>query len=87
MSLNIHELKNKIIYRSSYRGTKEMEILLKSFVKNIINKLNNNELEKLLDFLTIDDESLYKYKSGIKTKCKIDDNKITRMFKNYIYKK
>ena len=48
MSLDIDELKNKIIYRSTYRGTKEMDILLKSFVKDIINQLNNKELEKLI---------------------------------------
>ena len=28
-------LKKKLIYRSSYRGTKEMDILLSKFVKNI----------------------------------------------------
>ena len=32
MSLEIQDLKNKILYRSSYRGTKEMDILLKGFV-------------------------------------------------------
>ena len=87
MSLNIHELKNKIIYRSSYRGTKEMEILLKSFVKDIINQLNNKELENLLNLLNIDDDSLYKFKQGIKTEVQITENRITKLFKNYIYKK
>ena len=85
MSLNIDELKNKIIYRSTYRGTKEMDVLLKSFVKDIINKLNNDELKKLLDFLKIDDEILYKYKYGIKTKFKISENRITKLFKDYTY--
>jgi len=87
MSLDIDELKNKIIYRSSYRGTKEMDILLKSFVKDIINQLNNKELENLLNLLNIDDDSLYKFKQGIKTEVKITENRITKLFKNYIYKK
>ena len=87
MSLDIDELKNKIIYRSSYRGTKEMDILLKSFVKDIINQLNNKELENLLNLLNIDDDSLYKFKQGIKTEVQINENKISKMFKDYIYKK
>ena len=37
MSSNKEEIKKKIIYRSSYRGTKEMDILMTNFVKNIIN--------------------------------------------------
>ena len=87
MSLNIDELKNKIIYRSTYRGTKEMDILLKSFVKDNINELNNEELEYLLNLLNIDDDILYKFKQGIKTEVQINENKITKMFKDYIYKK
>ena len=87
MSLDIDELKNKIIYRSSYRGTKEMDILLKSFVKDIINQLNYKELENLLNLLNIDDDSLYKFKQGIKTEVQITENRITKLFKNYIYKK
>tara|TARA_B100000686_G_C16213706_1_gene676737 strand:- start:39 stop:302 length:264 start_codon:yes stop_codon:yes gene_type:complete len=87
MSLNIHDLKNKIFYRSSYRGTKEMDILLKSFVKDIIDNLNANELNNLLDLLKIDDVNLYKYKQGLKTELKLPENKITKLFKNYNYKK
>mgnify|MGYP001192036626 CR=1 FL=1 len=87
MSLDIDELKNKIIYRSSYRGTKEMDILLKSFVKDIINQLNNKELENLLNLLNIDDDNLYKFKQGIKTEVRITENRISKLFKNYIYKK
>ena len=36
MTFNINDLKKKIIYRSSYRGTKEMDKLLNSFVKKFI---------------------------------------------------
>ena len=87
MSLDIDELKRKIIYRSNYRGTKEMDILLSSFVESIINQLNNEELENLLNFLNIDDDNLYKYKQGLKTEVQVSENKITRLFKDYIYKK
>jgi antitoxin CptB len=87
MSLDIDEFKKKIIYRSSYRGTKEMDILLSSFVKNIINHLNNDELVNLFNLLNIDDDNLYNFKHGKKTEIQISENRITKMFKDYIYKK
>ena len=87
MSLDIDELKRKIIYRSNYRGTKEMDILLSSFVESIISQLNKEELENLLNFLNIDDDNLFKYKQGLKTEVQVSENKITRLFKTYIYKK
>ena len=40
-------LKKKILYRSSYRGTKEMDILLSSFVKYYIDKFTKEDLEDL----------------------------------------
>ena len=87
MSLDIDELKKKIIYRSSYRGTKEMDILLSSFVKDVINHLDNDELENLFNLLNIDDDNLYKFKQGLKIEVQINENKISKMFKDYIYKK
>ena len=45
--INITNLKKKIIYRSSYRGTKEMDKLLGSFTKKYINTFNEQELNQL----------------------------------------
>ena len=87
MSLNIEELKKKIIYRSTYRGSKEMDIFLSSFVETIINNLNKQDLEKLLDLLNLDDENLYKFRQGKKTLPKIDENRITKLFQGYIHQK
>ena len=87
MSLNIDELKNKIIYRSRYRGSKEMDSLMKSFVNNIIDGLDIDDLEKLLNLLEIDDINLYNYKYGYKTEAQIFENRITKLFKDFTYKK
>ena len=62
MSLNKEELKNKIIYRASYRGTKEMDILMIGFVKSIIDKLDVDHLEPLNKFINMDDEVLISIK-------------------------
>ena len=62
---NKEELKNKIIYRASYRGTKEMDILMTSFVKSLINDLNLTELKELDFLVNLDDESLINIKKNI----------------------
>ena len=63
MSQNKEDIKNKIIYRSSYRGTKEMDILMISFVKSIINELDYNQLIQLDKFINLDDEILKSLKN------------------------
>jgi len=62
---NKEELKNKIIYRASYRGSKEMDILMSGFVKSIINDLNLAELNELDFLVNLDDESLINIKNNI----------------------
>ena len=47
MPQNKEELKNKILYRASYRGTKEMDIMMTKFVKSIIHDLNIDDLKEL----------------------------------------
>ena len=61
MNNDIENLKKRLIYRSQYRGTKEMDKLIGSFVKTNINNFNFNQLEELERFLSIDDETLYKF--------------------------
>ena len=40
MTADIEQIKKKIIYRSNYRGTKEMDKLLGAFTSKYINELN-----------------------------------------------
>ena len=86
MNINTDVLKKKIIYRSIYRGTKEMDILLGSFVKKYINILKDKELIYLLDLLKVDDENLYKFYQGQKMHIKIEINNVTELFRNFVYK-
>ena len=87
MSFNIVELKKKIIYRATYRGTKEMDTLISSFAKKIINDLDVDELISLSNLLDIDDENLYKLNQGLSTTVDIEENKISKLFKEFKYKK
>ena len=85
MSLNIDELKKKIIYRSNYRGTKEMDKLLGKFVKKYINDLQKEDLIDLDKFLNIDDTNLYNFYNGFDTEFEIKKNNISNLFKNFKY--
>ena len=65
MSDNKEKLKNKIIYRASYRGTKEMDLLMTNFVKSLIEDLNLSELKELDLLVSLDDERVKKIKNNI----------------------
>ena len=85
MEFNIDQLKKKIIYRSNYRGTKEMDKLLGSFTKKYINKFNNEELLELEKLLDIDDDNLYNFYNGLKTDVIFEKNSINDLFKKFEY--
>ena len=86
MTFNIDDLKKKIIYRSTYRGTKELDKLLSTFTRSIINQLNDDELIDLSSLLELDDENLYKFNQGLSTTVIIKDNKVSKLFRDFKYK-
>ena len=85
MTLNIDQLKKKIIYRSNYRGTKEMDKLLGAFTKKYINQLNQDDLIGLEKLLDIDDTSLYNFFNGIDNEIKFEETNVLKLFKNFKY--
>ena len=85
--INIDELKKKIIYRSNYRGTKEMDKLLGAFTKTYIDKLSNDDLFELEKLLNIDDTNLYNFINNLETDVVIEENNVTELFKNFEYVK
>ena len=85
--INIDELKKKIIYRSNYRGTKEMDNLLGKFTKKYINSLSENDLIDLEKLLNIDDTNLYNFYNGLKTNIDFEKNNINSLYKNFQYSK
>ena len=60
MNSNKQNLINKIIYRSQYRGTKEMDIFVSSFVKSIIDSLSFDDLVDLDILVNMNDEEIIK---------------------------
>ena len=82
MSSNKEKLKNKIIYRASYRGTKEMDILMIGFVNSLIHKLNLEDLRDLDDFINMDDEVLKNIKKN-KLNNRVKNSFILKKFCEY----
>ena len=80
---SINLLRKKILYRSEYRGIKEMELLLNSFVKKHINDFSIVELKQLDDLLNFDDDSLFKWYLNKKIEIKIPNNKVSKLLKNF----
>ena len=60
MNSNKQNLINKIIYRSQYRGTKEMDIFVSGFVKSIIDSLSFDDLVDLDKLVNMNDEDIIK---------------------------
>ena len=85
MSTDIEQIKKKIIYRSNYRGTKEMDKLLGAFTNKYLNQLDYEDLNELIKLLEIDDNNLYNFYNGLATNIDFENNKINNLFKNFKY--
>ena len=75
-------LKKKIIYSSTHRGFKEMDLLLGSFVKMYLNKLNTSDLIDLHNLLMLEDEIIYDWYFK-KKKFFIYNNKVSNLLRNF----
>tara|TARA_B100001027_G_scaffold170354_1_gene121868 strand:- start:691 stop:957 length:267 start_codon:yes stop_codon:yes gene_type:complete len=85
MNYDIELLKKKIIYRSNYRGTKEMDKLLGAFTNIYIDKLDKHDLLDLQKLLNFEDEDIYNYYKGIDTNIKFEENNVNLLFKKFKY--
>ena len=84
MNNELEIFKKKLLYRSNYRGTKEMDILLSQFVKKYINNFNEDQLLDELDkFLNFEDEVILNYYQYDIIKENIDKNEVSKMFKEF----
>ena len=87
MNNDIENLKKRLIYRSQYRGTKEMDKLISSFVQNNIDKFDIYQLQELENFLEIDDDTLYKFYNNQEIKSDLVQSDIMKLFKEFEYRK
>ena len=83
MSNKLEIFKKKLIYRAGYRGTKEMDILLSTFVNKYIHSFDENLLNELDKFLNFEDEIILNFYHHNLVEKKIDKNGISILFKNF----
>ena len=83
MSDKLEIFKKKLLYRASYRGTKEMDILLSNFVKSKINDFNYSQLIELEKFLNYEDEVILEFYNYNKDNKNIKNNKVSKIFKEF----
>ena len=83
MTNKLQILKKRLIYRASYRGIKEMDILLGAFVNKYINDFDEVLLIELENFLNYEDDLILNYYHFDVVKQKINENKISKLFKSF----
>ena len=83
MNNELEIFKKKLIYRAGYRGTKEMDILLSSFVNKYINIFDESLLIELENFLNFEDEIILNFYNFNIVEKKIDENKVSKIFKKF----
>ena len=83
MNNKLEIFKKKLIYRAGYRGTKEMDILLSSFVNKYINDFDENLLVELEKFLDFEDEIILNFYNFNLVENEIDQNKVSRIFQKF----
>ena len=83
MNKKLEIFKKKLIYRAGYRGTKEMDILLSSFVRKYIDTFDENLLNELEKFLNFEDEVILNFYQKNIVKKNINRNKVSVLFKKY----
>ena len=83
MSIKLEIFKKKLIYRAGYRGTKEMDILLSSFVNKYIDDFDENLLTELEKFLDFEDEVILNFYNFNLIEKNIDQNKVSKIFQKF----
>ena len=76
-------LKKKIIYRSTHRGSKEMDLLLGNFVKKYIDSLDEEDLKDLDEIICMGDEVIHKWYFEDKESALMSNNKLTKLLKDF----
>lgn len=76
--------KKKLLYLSSYRGTKETDILIGSFAKMYLSDMNREEVAAWESILRVEDSSIYQWLVMNEKAPKACESTIGRRFKSFV---
>ena len=83
MNNKLEILRKKLVYRAGYRGTKEMDILLSSFVNKNIKNFDEKLLFELDKFLNFEDDIILNYYNNNISADNIDKNRIAIIIRDF----
>ena len=81
--INKEILIKQVIYRSSHRGIKEMDLLLGNFVKKKIKSLTILDLKDLSYLLSFDDDVIFSWYMNKSIKKNIPITRVSKMLRNF----
>lgn len=84
MISNTDNFRKKLLFRSSHRGTKEMDILLGGFFKEFANSLDESELVEFQSLLELTDKVLSDWLIMNKTSESIEKFRVSKKIKEFV---
>ena len=84
MISNTDIFRKKLLFRSSHRGTKEMDILLGGFFKEWGNSLNESELIEFRSLLELTDKVISDWLIMNKTTTNIESMGISKKIREFV---
>ena len=73
--------KKRLLFRSTHRGTREMDILLGDFFKSNMSDLNKEQLNEFEGLIEIPDDDLYNWAMG---RMEIPKEMDTQLLRNFV---
>ena len=80
---DLSTFQKKLLYKSTHRGSKEMDLILGKFAHKYLSLFNGDELVMLEAILEMDDNDLYQYALNKKEIPKSLNNRVFTLLKDY----
>lgn len=77
--------RKRLMYRSSYTGTKETDLLLGAFARAHLATLTSGQLDRYESLLEIPDPRLYKWATGQEAPPAAYDTDVLQLIKDFKY--
>ena len=80
---DLSTFQKKLLYKSTHRGSKEMDIILGKFAHKYLSLFNDDELVMLEAILEMDDNDIYQYALNKKEIPESLNNRVFTLLKDY----